>query len=169
MKTEFENGDNNHFVAPIRNKSESSLEPATRHRVGRNSDKITEKLRKGHSQARIRVYRRRVWTEFNAEFDARGKAYLSDRYFNPELSAEEFLFFRYYMTDYKLPIRNAAPASVVATWDALKSDDSWCEFHDEYAAALLASERAAPADMRKQVLDGSHMARENTFSPTKGP
>ena len=144
MKTEFENGDNNLFVAPIRNNSESALDTATRHRVGKNSDKITEKLRKGHFQARIRIYRRRVWIEFNAEFDACGNAYVIDRYFNPELSAEEFLFFRYYMTNYKLPIRNGAPASIVAAWDALTSNDSWWEFHDEYAAARKNDPRKCP-------------------------
>jgi hypothetical protein len=153
-------------IYPVREDSESAHEDATRERVKRDLVRFTEKLDKGYSQARIRIFRRRIWAEYSAEFDAHGNAYVTDKYFNPDLSADEFLFYRFYMTNYKLPIPYSAHSTAATLRDALTSSHSWWNFHNEYADALLAGERATQADMRRQVLDRPGVARGNTFSRT---
>jgi len=118
-------------------------------RIGRDLTPFTEKLDTGYAEAKIRVYRRRVWIEFHAEFDVGGLRYIGDPYFNPALSAEEFLFFRYYMTDYKVPAPNGVYPPAAAACSALTSARFWSQFYAEYPDALLAGNRAATVDFRR--------------------
>ena len=58
-------------------------------RIGRDLMRFTEKLKTGYSEAKIRIFRRRVWREFHAEFDIEGHRYIDDSYFNSDLSVED--------------------------------------------------------------------------------
>jgi hypothetical protein len=118
-------------------------------RIGRDLTRFTEKLKTGYSEAKIRVFRRRVWREFHAEFDIEGRRYIDDPYFNPDLSAEEFLFFRYYMTNYKVPAPNGVYPLAAAVCSDMTSNHLWARFYGEYSGALLAGNHATNADLRR--------------------
>jgi hypothetical protein len=126
----------------------SNPDDAKQQRNDRDLCRFTEKLETGYAEAKIRVYRRRVWREFHADFDVGGLRYIDDPYFNPELSAAEFLFFRYYMTAYKVPTPNGVYLSAAAVCNVLKSTRLWSQFYVEYSDALLLGKRATTVDFR---------------------
>jgi hypothetical protein len=127
----------------------SNPDDAKQSRIGQDLTRFTEKLKTGYSEAKIRIFRQRVWREFHAEFDVGGLKYIEDPYFNPELSAEEFLFFRYYMTNYKVPVPNGVYPSAVAVSSDLASTHMWAKFSGEYSNALLAGNHASTGDLRR--------------------
>ena len=127
----------------------SNPDDARQQRIGRDLTRFAEKLKTGYSEAKIRVFHRRVWCELHAEFDVGGLKYIDDAYFNPELTAEEFLFFRYYMTDYKVPAPDGVYPSASAVCSILTSTHLWARFFGEYSDALLAGNRASTGDFRK--------------------
>jgi hypothetical protein len=127
----------------------SKPDDAKQQRIGRDLMRFTEKLKTGYAEAKIRVFRRRVWREFHAEFDVGGLRYIEDSYFNTDLSAEEFLFFRYYMTHYKVPAPNGVCLSASAVCSVLTSTHMWARFYEEYSDALLAGNRASTGDFRR--------------------
>ena len=137
-----------YFKAESRSRR-SNPDNARQERIGRDSTRFTEKLKTGYAEAQIRVFHRRAWREFHAEFDVGGLRYIDDAYFNPELSAEEFLFFRYYMTNYKVPAPNGEYPSASAVCSILTNTHLWARFFGEYSDALLAGNRASAGDFRK--------------------
>jgi hypothetical protein len=137
-----------YFVIEPRSRR-SSPEDAEQCRIGQDLTRFTEKLKTGYSEAKIRIFRHRVWREFHAEFDFGGLKYIEDPYFNSELSAEEFLFFRYYMTNYKVPAPNGVYPSAVAVSSDLTSTVMWAKFSGEYSHALLAGNHASTGDLRR--------------------
>jgi hypothetical protein len=148
LRPELMAANSNYFVIQPRGRR-ANPDEAKEQRIGRDLTRFTEKLKSGHSEAKVRIFRHRVWREFHAEFDVGGLKYIDDPYFNPELSAEEFLFFRYYMTNYKVPVPNGVYPSAVAVSSDLASTDMWAKFSGEYSHALLAGNHASTGDLRR--------------------
>ena len=135
------------FFSSRRASARFALTKSSVQRINRELAQFTERLRSGYADAKIRIFRRRVWNEFHAEFDTGGTRYPDDRYFNPELSADEFLFFRLYITNYKVPLPNGMRPPASSVCDVLTTTCLWSHFYGEYTDALLAGERACETDL----------------------